>query len=126
MKWFIGSVILLVVLIVGFFFLGNTDENEDTSELELMEMNGTIYYLSSEDRWVITTVEPNETITSDMTYDDVEKIVGFANVHFIDIRENSSYNIDDFKHGDKVSVWAEGIMESYPSRVAPVKMEHRK
>jgi len=124
-KWLVGLSVVLLFLVGGITYFGNKQVEAIPSKSELMEMDGYIYYLSQVERWIITTVNPSKDITSEMTYEEVEDIVGMQNVHLIDVGENSAFNMKSFKHGDAVTVWVEGIMESYPTRVLPRIMEHR-
>lgn len=124
-KWLVGLSVVLLLLVGGITYFGNKQVEVIPSKSELMEMDGYIYYLSQVERWIITTVNPSKDITSEMTYEEVEDIVGMQNVHLIDVGENSAFNVKSFKHGDAVTVWVEGIMESYPTRVLPRIMEHR-
>ena len=124
-KWLVGLSVVLLLLVGGIIYFGNKQVEAIPSKSELMEMDGYIYYLSQVERWIITTVNPSKDITSEMTYEEVEDIVGMQNVHLIDVGENSAFNVKSFKHGDAVTIWIEGIMESYPTRVLPRIMEHR-
>ena len=124
-KWLVGLSVVLLFLVGGITYFGNKQVEANPSKSELMEMDGYIYYLSQVERWIITTVNPSKDITSEMTYEEVEDIVGMQNVHLIDVGENSAFNVKSFKHGDAVTIWIEGIMESYPTRVLPRIMEHR-
>ena len=124
-KWLVISSVFLLVLFGGIVYFGNKQVDAIPAKSELMGMDGNIFYLTSEKRWVITTVSPSENITSGMTYKEVENIVGIQNIHLLDVPDYSTFSMKSFKHGDAVTIWIEGIMESYPSRVAPKIMEHR-
>ena len=124
-KWLVVSSVLLLVLFGGIVYFGNKQVDAIPAKSELMEMDGSIFYLTPEKRWVITTVSPSENITSEMTYKELENIVGMQNIHLLDIPEYSTFSMKSFEHGDAVTIWIEGIMESYPTRVLPRIMEHR-
>lgn len=124
-KWLVSLSVVLLLLVGGIVYFGNKQVEAIPAKSELMEMDGYIYYLTQVERWIITTVNPSKDITSEMTYEEVEDIVGMQNVHLIDVGENSAFNVKSFKHGDAVTIWVEGIMESYPTRVLPRIMEHR-
>lgn len=124
-KWLVSLSVVLLLIVGGIIYFGNKQVEAIPSKSELMELDGYIYYLTQVERWIITTVNPSKDITSEMTYEEVEDIVGMQNVHLIDVGENSAFNVKSFKHGDAVTIWVEGIMESYPTRVLPQIMEHR-
>ena len=124
-KWIVSLSVLLLLVFGGIVYFVNKQMDATPSKSELMEMDGYIYYLTPMERWIITTVNPSKDITSEMTYEEVENIVGMPNVHLLDVPKNSSFNMESFKHGDAVTIWVEGIMESYPTRVLPRYMEHR-
>ena len=124
-KWLVVLSVFLLVLFGGIVYFGNKQVDAIPAKSDLMEMDGSIFYLTPEKRWVITTVNPSKNIASDMTYKEVENIVEMQNVHFLEVGENSPFSMKSFKHGDAVTIWIEGIMESYPTRVAPKIMEHR-
>ena len=124
-KWLVSLSVILLLSFGGYVYYENKQMDATPSKSELMEMDGYIYYLTPEKRWVITTVNSSENITSEMTYKEVENIVGMPNVHLLDVPENSSFNMESFKHGGAVTIWVEGILESYPTRVLPRIMEHR-
>ena len=124
-KWIVVSSVFLLVLFGGIAYFGSKQVDAIPAKSELMELDGYIFYLTPEKRWVITTVSPSENITSEMTYKEVEDIVEIQNIHLIDVPDYSTFSMKSFKHGDAVTIWAQGIMESYPPRVAPKIMEHR-
>ena len=124
-KWIVVSSVFLLVLFGGVVYFGSKQVDAIPAKSELMEMDGYIFYLTPENRWVITTVSPTENITSEMTYEEVKNIVGMQNIHLLDVPDYSTFSMKSFKHGDAVTIWAQGIMESYPSRVKPRIMEHR-
>jgi hypothetical protein len=124
-KWLVSLSVILLLSIGGYIYYENKQMDAILSKSELMEMDGYIYYLTPEKRWIFTTVNASKDVTSEMTYKQVENIVGMPNVHLLDVPKNSSYSIDSFKHGDAVTIWIEGILESYPTRVMPRIMEHR-
>lgn len=124
-KWLVSLCVLLLLSVGGYVYFQNKQMDAIPTKSDLIEMEGYIYYLTPEERWIITTVNPSKDMTSEMTYTDVENIVGMPNVHLLDVPENSSINMNTFKHGDAVTIWIEGILESYPTRVIPKIMEHR-
>jgi len=124
-KWLVSLCVLFLLSFGGYVYFQNKQMDATPSKSELIEMDGYIYYLTPDKRWVYTTVEPSKDITTEMTYEKVEKIVGMPNVHLLDVQKDSSFNLESFKHGDAVTIWIEGILESYPTRVMPRIMEHR-
>ena len=118
MKWLVSLCVLLLLLVGGTVYFINKQKDAIPSKSELVEMDGYIYYLTPIERWIITTVNPSKDITS-------EYIVGVQNIHLLDVPKNSSFNMESFKHGDAVTIWIEGILESDPTRVMPRIMEHR-
>ena len=124
-KWLVVSNVFLLVLLGGIVYFGNKQVDAIPAKSDLMGMDGYIFYLTPENRWVITTVSPSENITSEMTYEEVKYIVGMQNIHLLDVPDYSTFSMKSFKHGDAVTIWAQGIMESYPSHVMPRIMEYQ-
>lgn len=121
MKWLI-TVCLLFFVALGVFTFYSIETAEAPAPNEtLYEMDGYIYYLQQDNQWIFTTITPAEQILPTMTYADVEAIVEMENVHIINIAQP----ITDFTHGDAVTIWVYGVMESYPTQVSPKKIQHR-
>lgn len=113
MKWVWLSIATLLVVFIAIGVYGYNQWNSETipPKSELWELEG---YLSYTNGWIFYELKDAELVDGKL------RILNEDNFIIISINKTS---LDKFNPGDRVRVWVDGILETYPPRMSPYYIE---